>query len=500
MKPTRRTLGRIGLLYGLIIASINILGYLVISSQNMPIIQDETYMFWMNYMDEHSILISILSYCSFILPAILCVVYVEVCSKEKLSARIINIPIAYALFGSVGWLFSLIMELVILLSIRFTEHISMHAIAVNSFLNIVQCCIFITTLGFMALNTIHRNVVLPRLFPEGNIVLYPGSKKIPTQAIIIVFYFSTGVFPLFYAFSTLRNYSIIKNFKIPGSLYGMLFGVIVLSILLLIAVSSYFGRPLKKIGDATEDIKKGIYDNRIDFVSNDDFGILADSFNDMSHSIAEKNKRITTIQDSIIRGMAVMVESRDNSTGGHINRTSECVRVFVGKMKEDGRFKISDDFEKSMIKAAPMHDLGKIAVDDAILRKPGRFTPEEFEVMKKHSAEGSKIVSEVLRESDDETFKSIAENVAHYHHEKWDGSGYPERICGEKIPFEARIMALADVFDALVSKRCYKESMGYDKAFEIIKDSLGTHFDPEIGEFFISCRDDLENLYNQLQE
>lgn len=292
----------------------------------------------------------------------------------------------------------------------------------------------------------------------------------------------------------------IYDFQITRQFYIMLICVVILGIILLVAVAAYFGEPLKRLADATEEIKQGKYDQHISVVRNDDFGILADSFNDMSHSIAEKNNRIASIQNSIIRGMAVMVESRDNSTGGHINRTSECVRVFVGKMRKDSRFNISESFEQAIIKAAPMHDLGKIAVDDAILRKPGRFTDEEFAIMKKHSEEGAKIVAEVLKESDDEEFKAIAENVAHYHHEKWDGNGYPEGIKGTDIPYEARIMALADVFDALVSKRCYKESMGYDKAFGIIQESLGTHFDPELGEFFISCRKDLEELYDGLPE
>ena len=146
-----------------------------------------------------------------------------------------------------------------------------------------------------------------------------------------------------------------------------------------------------------------------------------------------------------------------------------------------------------------MHDHGKIAVDDAILRKPGKFTDEEYEKMKIHSKEGARIVKNVLKEVEDDEFVNIAVNIAHYHHEKFDGQGYPEKLSGSAIPLEARIMALADVFDALVSKRCYKDSFSYDKAFEIIKDSLGTHFDPELGTAFIQCRQKLEALYNSYQ-
>ena len=221
------------------------------------------------------------------------------------------------------------------------------------------------------------------------------------------------------------------------------------------------------------------------------------SFNkELSHLVKEKTEQVTDMQDSIIRGIATMVESRDNSTGGHILRTSDCIQIFAEELIKHGEIeKLSPSFLKLLVKAAPMHDLGKIAVDDAILRKPGKFTPEEYEKMKEHPAKGAVIVEKVLSDINDDDFRRIAINVAHYHHEKWDGSGYPEGIKGEAIPLEARIMALADVFDALVSKRCYKEAKSFDEAFEIIKNDLGKHFDPVIGKIFIECRPRLEEYY-----
>ncbi|MCQ2576853.1 MAG: HD domain-containing protein, partial [Treponema sp.] len=202
--------------------------------------------------------------------------------------------------------------------------------------------------------------------------------------------------------------------------------------------------------------------------------------------------------NNTIRNMAIMVEGRDNSTGGHIRRSSDCVKVFIEKLKENSEYSalLTDHFCNSVINAAPMHDLGKITVKDSILTKNGKFTDEEYEQMKKHAAAGSEIVARILESEEDVEFKKIAINVAHFHHEKWNGQGYPEKISGEEIPLEARIMALADVFDALVSKRCYKESFSYDKAFEIIQDSLGSHFDPDLGKEFIQCRPQLEALYN----
>ena len=224
---------------------------------------------------------------------------------------------------------------------------------------------------------------------------------------------------------------------------------------------------------------------------------ISDFNKELSRMVREKTYQVTSMQDSIIRGMAIMVESRDNSTGGHISRTSDSIRIFAKELlkHKDALPVITEEFCDLLVKAAPMHDLGKIAVDDSILRKPGRFTPEEYEQMKTHAQKGAVIVKEVLSESTDKDFERIAVNVAHYHHEKWNGEGYPEHLRGEEIPLEARIMALADVFDALVSQRCYKSAMSLEEAFELIQQDLGKHFDPVIGRLFILCRPQIEEYY-----
>ena len=233
-----------------------------------------------------------------------------------------------------------------------------------------------------------------------------------------------------------------------------------------------------------------------DDTRNQEYIKLLNSFNAELHDEVEaKTAHIVEMHDNLILSMAMMVESRDNSTGGHIRRTSEGVRILIEEMRRDASCTLSDEFCRDLIKAAPMHDLGKIAVDDAILRKPGRFTPEEFEQMKAHAAEGARIVHEILRNTDDEYFHHLAENVAHYHHERWDGSGYPEKLVGEQIPLEARIMAIADVYDALVSKRVYKERMSFEKANAIIMDGMGTQFDPGLVTFYVRARPQLEAYY-----
>ena len=217
----------------------------------------------------------------------------------------------------------------------------------------------------------------------------------------------------------------------------------------------------------------------------------------LEKEVAEKTENILHIKDMMVLGMADMVESRDNNTGGHIKRTSAVVKVFASMLgKYEDKFGFDENFLKMVEKAAPMHDLGKIAIDDAVLRKPGKYTPEEYAEMKRHAAEGAKIVENILRGVEEDDFVQLTTNVAHYHHEKWNGQGYPEGLSKTNIPIEARIMALADVFDALVSKRCYKDAFSYDKAFAIIEESLGEHFDPELGKVFLTCRPELEALYD----
>lgn len=249
----------------------------------------------------------------------------------------------------------------------------------------------------------------------------------------------------------------------------------------------------KKIGYYVE---MGDETDRIKYVD------LIKNYNEtLEREVNAKTKNIENMRDDIILSMADTVENRDLNTGGHIRRTSEGVRIFTQKLMSVDKYKeYGDKYYECIIKAAPLHDFGKIAISDKILQKPGKFTPEEYEEMKKHSEKGATIVGRILQNSDDRRFRDVAVNIAHYHHEKWDGTGYPKGLKGEEIPLESRIMAFADVFDALVSKRCYKDKYSYDQAFNIIKESLGSHFDSALGQIFISCRPELEKFYSEIEE
>ncbi len=261
---------------------------------------------------------------------------------------------------------------------------------------------------------------------------------------------------------------------------------------------SYYEVQIHQIVRSTRRVE-GFVVEFIDRTSENHYLNMLQNYNeDLKNEVARQTEHVTRIQSMTIMGMATMIESRDNGTGGHIRRTSGVVGIFSKRLLgEKTKFNLSTEFLKMVEKAAPMHDLGKISVEDRILRKHGKCTEEEFAEIKKHPSEGARIVRCILNDVESDEFVAIAANMAHYHHERWDGQGYPTGKAGEDIPIEARIMALADVFDALVSERSYKEAYSYDAAFSVIENSLGSHFDPELGKVFLECRSELEAFYNE---
>ena len=201
-----------------------------------------------------------------------------------------------------------------------------------------------------------------------------------------------------------------------------------------------------------------------------------------------KSEQISKLQDGLIIVLADMVESRDKCTGDHIRKTAAYTEIILYQMKKDGIYsdQLTDEYISDVIHSAPLHDIGKINVPDSILNKPGRLTDEEFNQMRGHTTAGMEIIDHAISSvAVDSGYLKEAENLAHYHHEKWNGKGYPEGISGEDIPLSARVMAVADVFDALVSRRSYKAPFSIDKAIEIIKNDAGTHFDVKVVEAFL---------------
>lgn len=214
----------------------------------------------------------------------------------------------------------------------------------------------------------------------------------------------------------------------------------------------------------------------------------------LENDVKSRTEEITHIQRSVISGIANIVEARNGETGSHIKRTACYVNLLAEQLREMGYYTtvLTDGYISLMTDAAPLHDLGKIYISDAILMKPGRLTPDEFEIMKSHSAAGVDVIEKVMRGVESDDYVTCAESMAHYHHERWDGNGYPSGLTQDEIPLCARIMSVADVYDALRSERCYKKAMDKDTARQIIKEGSGTQFDPSIVNAFFGCLEKIE--------
>ncbi len=204
-------------------------------------------------------------------------------------------------------------------------------------------------------------------------------------------------------------------------------------------------------------------------------------------SIKRLSDSTAKMQDGLIITMADMVENRDSDTGDHVQKTAAYVRIIVEGLKRHGYYpgKITPKFISDVVRSAPLHDVGKITIPDGVLNKPGRLTDEEYEIMKTHTTAGKKIVENAIISVEGASYLKEARNMAAYHHERWDGKGYPEKLHGEVIPLSARIMAVADVFDALTSQRVYKPAFPLEKALAIIEEGKGTQFDPKCVEVFM---------------
>lgn len=218
-----------------------------------------------------------------------------------------------------------------------------------------------------------------------------------------------------------------------------------------------------------------------------------------NRALQEHNEKMLALQDGIIIGMANLIENRDGDTGEHVKRTSFYVAILAKEAQRQKLYPdvLTDEYIERLVKAAPLHDVGKIVISDRILNKPGKLTPEEFEIMKTHTTEGGRIIREVFDKMEDQVYVDMAVEVVTYHHEKWDGSGYMKHLKGEEIPLSARIMAIADVFDALVSKRCYKEPMDWGDAFKLMEASSGKHFDPQLLKIFLSLKPQIEEFLKE---
>lgn len=231
--------------------------------------------------------------------------------------------------------------------------------------------------------------------------------------------------------------------------------------------------------------------------------LLAHHNHFLEQEVASRTRALAELQDATIRAMASLAETRDNETGNHIRRTQHYVEALARHLQNHPRFRdeLTEDAIQVIFKSAPLHDIGKVGIPDRILLKPGKLTPEEFEIMKTHTTLGrDAIVAAETESTQNNPFFRYAKEIAYSHQEKWDGSGYPEGLVGNMIPLSARLMAVADVYDALISERVYKAAFPHEMAVEIIRDGQGSHFDPDVVDAFLSLSEEFRRIAQEFAD
>ncbi|WP_406609154.1 HD-GYP domain-containing protein [Agarivorans sp. JK6] len=290
--------------------------------------------------------------------------------------------------------------------------------------------------------------------------------------------------------------------------------VIELSFVLLVVLAyvlrviSSYSRNLKRLleneNHSLAKVQAGQLDTQVTISSSDEFGLIAQRTNSMIASLQRSTLSLQQTRDIAIHSLATLAETRDNETGAHILRTQYYVKALAEALQNEQGFSnlLSPQIIDLIYKSAPLHDIGKVGIPDAILLKPGQLDDEQWQIMRQHPEIGADALAEAERQfgSEDAAFLQYAKEIALSHHEKWDGSGYPEGLAGNDIPLSARLMALADVYDALISKRVYKPAFSHDKAKQIILEGKGSHFDPAVVEAFCRCEQQFVEIAAQYSD
>jgi response regulator RpfG family c-di-GMP phosphodiesterase len=270
----------------------------------------------------------------------------------------------------------------------------------------------------------------------------------------------------------------------------------------LIKVMANYGRQLnwllQRERNVLAAVGQGRLKTRIPAISHDELGEIAQLTNRMIEQLEHQNREIKTTQEVTILSLASLAETRDNETGAHILRTQRYVKLLALEMRKLPAYaeELTDEVVELLFQSAPLHDVGKVGIPDSILLKPGKLNDREFEIMKTHAQLGAEALRAGERQYGSSGFLVYACEIAAWHHEKWDGTGYPDGLATTEIPLSARLMALADVYDALRSKRVYKEAFSHEKSRTIIVDGRGSHFDPDVVDAFIAVEDEFFRVAN----
>ncbi|MFB9217055.1 HD-GYP domain-containing protein [Vibrio sinaloensis] len=273
-----------------------------------------------------------------------------------------------------------------------------------------------------------------------------------------------------------------------------------------ISIMVLWSKVMRKILLAQEcslvEVTRGNTSTRLPIFEHDELGSMASLTNEMLDSLESSKEEVKTTRDVAIISLSALAESRDNETGAHILRTQEYIRALANHLSQFDHHKalLTPEYIELLYKSAPLHDVGKVGIPDNILLKPGKLTDEEFGIMKGHPEIGAKALSMAEKQLGSNSFLQLAKEIALTHHEKWNGTGYPNQLVGDEIPLSGRLMALADVYDALISERVYKKAFSHEKAKSIILEGNGTHFDPELVDAFVAIEDQFVAIADKYRE
>ncbi|PLX47358.1 MAG: hypothetical protein C0613_14300 [Desulfobulbaceae bacterium] len=366
----------------------------------------------------------------------------------------------------------------------------------------VKLVLAMITLGFflaidMALAHEQR---LTLLFRAKRIDLDPENRYFPLPAKLAIFATATVFFTMAILFLVMNkdlDWLLTVGEEIPlaearriilGELAFVFVVILGLAMNLIVSATRNLNTFFHNENSVLKEVTAGNFDGSVPVSTNDEFGVMAKHTNLMIGGLKDKTEELHMTRDVTIMSLASLAETRDNETGAHLLRTQRYVRHLAEHLRTDATYasRLDDDAIDMLFKSAPLHDIGKVGIPDRILLKPGRLSPEEFEIMKTHATLGGDALKVAEATLGSNSFLRVARQIAYCHHEKWDGSGYPKGLRGEDIPLAGRIMALADVYDALISKRVYKEAYPHAEAREIICRGAGSHFDPAVIQAFVA--------------
>ncbi|MBF0560346.1 MAG: HD domain-containing protein [Nitrospirae bacterium] len=320
-------------------------------------------------------------------------------------------------------------------------------------------------------------------------------KFLTVASMTLIFITITGILIILkdiaYLHATTATISeVAGSFEIESSFVGAVFFIELINLIVSYSLNTkiFFDNENKALTDVAE----GNLKSRVTVSTDDEFGVMGAYTNKMISDLQQRTEELQHTQEVTILSLASLAETRDNETGAHILRTQRYVKALSEHLKHHSKFSslLAEDVINLLFQSAPLHDIGKVGIRDAILLKPGKLTDEEFEEMKKHTIYGYNALQEGQRRLGSNSFLRLAGEITISHHEKWDGTGYPKGLRHEDIPLSGRLMALADVYDALISKRVYKDAFPHGTAKEIIVKGKGSHFDPDMCDAFLAIEDE----------